>query len=359
MRLFGLVIALTVALVGLPSSPTAADVPTLVLEPYEKRDRPHIVPTGEDSEPFHWNLAANGAATNVTVHIQGDGLTFERETFEYGDLADGEFLLDYTEVSATSPGFHSLTVTATADDAATVSYTLDRLWAPGGPPIPGGGDLSGRGYGWSGFVTGVVGESSTRVTTMLNFVDDTHAYVGLPRRGLRCPAARCVRYYYDLSTGLVQVGEDMIGQVLGPNIYIEGLTPPEPDVPDLRTGALLSDAVGLPRHRRYSRSWGYHTDTYPDGLVYQRLTLNRNGTYRLAFRYETNPVRHLSGTYRLGRRGHIAFRNPRTDTALHGTLLVREAPDGTPKPGSRGIWLILELHRRSGTVVDGNPLRPR
>lgn len=362
MRLFTLALALTVGLLGgalLPSSPASAEPAALVLVPYERADRPHIVPTGPEWEPIHWNLALNADATNVTVELEGDGLTFNEDTFSYGDLAVGEFLLDYAEVTATSPGFHSLTITASADDAEPVSVTLPRLWAPGGPPLPGGGDLAVRGYGWSGWVTGVVAESSTRVTTMLNFVDDTYAYVGLPRNGARCPAPECVPYYYDPTTGLVQVGDDMIGQVLGPSLFIEGLTPADPEVPDFRTATVLNDNVGVPRHPRYSRTWGYSTDSYPSGLAHQRLNLNRDGTFRLRYRYGSNPLRRLSGTYRIGGRGGIAFRSSRSRTVLRGTLLVREDSDGTPRPGHRGIWLTLELKRRTGTVVDGNPLRPR
>jgi len=361
MRLFTLALALIVSLLGgalLPSS-ASADPATFVLVPAQRADRPHIVPTGPGYEPFHWNLALNADATNVVVHVEGDGLTFDQDTFSYGDLAAGEYLLDYAEVTATGPGFHAMTITVDADDAEPVSVTLPRLWAPGGPPIAGGGDLTGRGYGWSGFVSGVVAESSTRVTTMLNFTDHTYAYVGLPRRGIGCPAPGCVPYYYDTSTGLVQVGDDLIGQVLGPELFIEGLTPPDPELGEFRASAVLDDAVGWTRHERYSRTWGYSTGTYPSGLVHQRLTLNRNGTYQLSFRYEDNPVRRLSGTYRFGGRGGIAFRNSRTGAVLRGTFLVREAPDGTPKPGSRGIWLTLELKRSTGTVVDGNALRPR
>ncbi len=343
----------------LAPTPASAETSTLALNTYERPDRPHFVPTGDSWEGINWRLEVTEDATDVTIHAEGEGLSFADDTDSYAEVHPGDGVSGYFEVTATSPGFHSLTITATAAGAEPVSVTLPLLWAPGGPPLPGGGDLSGRGYGWSGYVSGVVGESSSRVTTMLTFVDDTYAFVGKPGRGLpTCPGRGCVRYHYDPSTGLVQVGHDLIGQVLGPRLYVEGLTYEDPELADFWPAAVLSDAVGTPRHQRYSGTWSYSSRFYPDGLVEQRLTLNRNGTFRLRFRYDFNPQRKLSGTYHLGRSGGITFRSPRTDTILNGTLLVREDLSGVPKPGTRGIWLILALHRDGDVVVDGNRMRP-
>jgi hypothetical protein len=340
------------------ASATSADPSALVLTTYEDPDLPHFVPTGDDWEPISFRVAATEDAANVTLTVQGEGLAFDQDSYSLGDLSAGDSRSNYVEVTATPPGFHALTFTVIADGVPPVTETLSRLWAPGGAPLPGGGDLSGRGYGWSGFVSGVVGESSSRVTTMVSFVDDTHAYVGLPRRGLTCPSQRCAPYYYDEITGLVQIGDRLVGQVLGPRLYLEGLTPSDPETPDFRTGALLTDAVGAPDRARYSGTWRYSTRSYPDGLVYQRLVLDRNGGFDLAFRYDNDSNRRLSGSYRLGPEGSVAFRSGRTHKVLHGTLLVREDPDGTQRPGTRGIWLMLDLRRGSGVVVDGNRMRP-
>lgn len=361
MRLFTLALALTATLVGVPPSEAATDARTeLGIDFFDDPARPHFVPTDGNGEGFEMSLTTSAPATNVRVHAEGEGLTVQDDTVTFPALTPGQFTSTYFLVSADGPGFHELTVTVTADGSEPVTATLPRLWAPGGPPLPSGGDLTGRAYGWSGSVSGVVGESSSRVTTMLTFVDGTYAYVGLPPRGVpSCPGRGCRRYYHDPATGLVQVGDALIGEVLGPRLFVEGLTPADQwDYPDFTPGVVLAKPVAAPRHTKYQRTWTYTTRSYPDGLTYQRLTLSRNGTFRLAFEYDAGDRRHLRGDYRLGRRGHLALRGRRSDSVLHGTLLVRTTLSGVQQPGRLGVWLILALQQQGRTVVDGNLLRP-
>lgn len=359
MRLFTFLLVLTATLIGVPSSGAAQEPPALGIDFFDDPERPLFVPV-VGQEGFGLRLTTTAPAQNVRVHAEGAGLTVEDDTKTIPALDPDEWEITDFLVSADTPGFHSLTVTVSADDAEPVTASLPHLWAPGGPPLSATGSLAGRAYGWSGTVSGVTGESSSRVTNMVTFVDSRYAYVGLPPRGVpRCPTRGCVRYYYDVSTGFVQVGDRRIGQVLGPRLYLEGFASGDVwDYPDFVIGEVLDRPVGMPKHQKYSGTWSYRSRDYPDGLTYQRLTLSRSGTFRLAFEWDGGPRRRLRGEYRLGRRGHLVLRGRSSTNALHGTLLVRENLFGIQKPGTLGVWLILELHRRNGTVVDGNPLRP-
>ena len=318
------------------------------------------MPSGSSFEAFSFRVTSTEATTNVTVQAAGEGLTFDDDTLTTGAISPEDSFSDYFEVTASTGGFHTLTLTVTADGAEPVSTTL-ALWAPGGTPLPGTDSLKGRAYGWAGTVSGVVGESSSRVTTMLTFVDSRYAYIGLPGRGIPdCPAPGCRRYYYDAETGLVQVGNALIGQVLGPRLYVEGLTPSESDTPDFYPAAVLSDSVGRPHERRYSGTWSHTSPDYPDGLVHERLALTKKGHFDLTYRFDFGRNTSLKGNYTLARNGELTFRNGRGRVVLRGTFLVREdSTTGDQMPRERGIWLILAVRQGKHTVVDGNRLRSR
>jgi hypothetical protein len=82
-----------------------------------------------------------GPATNVTVTASGTGLTTSppKNLGSVSTLGVGS-----AAITATSGGFHQLTLTVTADGAAPAATTLNYVWAPtGAMTVTAGGNLQG------------------------------------------------------------------------------------------------------------------------------------------------------------------------------------------------------------------------
>jgi hypothetical protein len=353
-----LVASLAVAATLLTPLPAEArQAPVLAVTSSLDPADPQAVPTGSDAEGIQFKVTATEAAS-VTATASGTGLTISDANQVLAVTTDQAKYFS-VHVIATTPGFHALTVTVSATGATPQQVTLPYVWADGTPLFPSTGSLAGRSYGWQGS-TEVAGlESSVRDTGMISFVSPTLAYLGLPPAGLpKCtaPGKGCVPYAYDASTGLVQVGSGIVGRVVGDGLHTDGFVPADEQVGELFAYETFTDPLLFTEAgSRFEGTWRYHDDNYPVGLVYELLTLHRNGTYTLAFAVDTGKTRTLSGTYQIGRRGKITFRS-KGKVAQIGTLAAVGATLDKPRPAKLGFWLILS--GPNGKRPDGNLLEP-
>jgi hypothetical protein len=219
------------------------------------------------------------------------------------------------------------------------------------------GSLAGRSYGWMGHERASV-ESDGRAADMITFVNGSYAYLGLPPFGFpTCTSTghRCYRYSYDASTGVFQVGPDVVGRLVGDALHTDGFVVPDyEDGEQFAPDTLEDPLVFAARGTRLEGHWLYHSEEYPNGLITEDVTFHRNGTYALTT--EVYPKRrHFTGSYRITRRGKITFTAKRKLLAL-GTIAF-PSEDGTKaKPKEDGLWLVLSGTK--GKSGDGNLLRP-
>jgi hypothetical protein len=342
-------------LAPLPSA-TAQAAPVLSLSSVVDPADPQVVPTGSDTEAVDFAVGTTEAAS-VTVTASGAGLTIANpgQVLTVGSAAGFS-----VQVSATTPGFHALTVTVSATGATPQSVTLPYVWADGSPAFPSTGSLAGRTYGWQGTdqVTGL--ESSTRAVEMLSFVSPTLAYVGLPAAGRpRCATAGkgCVAYSYDVASGLVQVGTHVVGRVDGDGLRTDGFVPADNQDGELFAHEALAHPLAVARPRtRLGGTWRYRSRDYPTGITYEQVTFRKDGTCAVAFSVDGGKVQKLAGGYAVGRGGEVTFRS-RGTVAQVGTLLLVGSRLGRPAPASLGLWLVLSGPQ--GRHGDGNLLKPR
>ena len=351
-----LVSALAVSAAVLAPHPVEAkQAPVLAVTSSLDPADPQAVPTGSDTESIQFKVTTTEAAS-VTATASGTGLTISNPNQVLAVTSTTATYFSF-HVAATTPGFHALTVTVSATGATQQQVTLPYVWADGSPAFPSTGSLAGRSYGWQGS-TEIAGlESSIRDTEMISFVSPTLAYLGLPPAGRpRCqaPGKGCVPYSYDASTGLVQVGNGIVGRVVGDGLHVDGFVPADEQVGELFayeifTRPLLFTKAGS----RFEGTWRYSDDHYPVGLVYELVTFHKNGTYSLAYAVDTGKTKKLSGTYRIGKRGKITFR-AKGKVAQIGTLAAVGARLDKPRPAALGFWLILS--GPNGKRPDGNLL---
>jgi len=354
-----LVAALAVAATLLAPLPAEAkQAPALAVSSVTDPLDPQVVPTsGTDAEGIGFTVTSTEAAS-VTATASGTGLTIT-DANQVLAVTAGKSEYFSVHVMASTPGFHALTVTVSATGATPQQVTLPYVWADGSPAFPSTGSLVGRTYGWQGGYNIAGLESSVRATDMISFVSPTLAYLGLPPAGQpKCATAGkgCVPYAYDPATGLVQVGDGVVGRVVGDDLRTDGFTPADEEVPELYAHEYFTDPLVFPKAgSRYQGYWRYLDSSYPSGLVYESVVFRRDGTYSLAFRVDNHKTRSLSGTYRIGRRGKITFRS-KGKVAQIGTLAAVGATLDKPRPAKLGFWLILSGPH--GKEPDGNLLDP-
>jgi hypothetical protein len=354
-----LVATLAVAATLLTPLPAEAkQAPVLVVASVTDPLDPQVVPaSGTDAEGIGFTVSSSEAAS-VTATASASGLTISdaNQVLAVTSTRETYFVV---HVIASTPGFHALTVTVSATGATPQQVTLPYVWADGSPAFPSTGSLVGRTYGWQGAYNIAGLESSVRDTDMISFVSPTLAYLGLPPAGQpKCATAGkgCVPYAYDPTTGLVQVGDGIVGRVVGDDLRTDGFTPADEEVPELYAHEYFTDPLLLPKAgSRYNGYWRYLDSSYPSGLVYESLVFRKNGTYTLAFRVDNRKTQNLSGTYRIGRRGKITFKS-KGKVAQIGTLAAVGATLDKPRPAKLGFWLILS--GPNGKRPDGNLLEP-
>jgi hypothetical protein len=352
--LAGALAAALVPLAVVAAASPASAAPTLSVSFSSSLPVAIPVADGEDFTDFDVTVHTDSPATNVTLTATGDGIVAFRS--EHLDtLSDQETVIMY--LAGSTPGLHTVTVTATADGAAPAMASRANVWVPGGT-IPGGGDLTGHTWGYQGFSNNAGPESSVRDTEMLSFVSPTYVFDGMPPSGrpVCTHASRsCLTYSYDPASGLVQVDNEIIGQVLGSSLYTDGFIPADLEDGELYSPYTAKDPIAyLPAHTRLSGHWRFKSSDYPYGLVYEDLTLRKSGTYALSFRYDDTRTRHLTGTYAVTGQGKVTFRQHH-GPAQTGTLQSVATAAGRPEPAALGVWLTLVRNRH---YVDGNLLQP-
>jgi hypothetical protein len=329
------------ALVGV-ATPASA-VPTVTLVPTLDPSYPLQVPSAPDeTNPIRFTVTTSEPVA-VTASASGTGLVAAPLSLGVVDGAEG-FAMN---VRGTSGGFHTLTVTVTAGEAPPVEVSLSNVWTTGSALPASGGSLAGRAYGWSGPGGG---------SALLSFVSKDYAYRGLPEYGrptCKNPASKgfagCEPYSYDPATGIVQVGTDLIGKVIGSGLFTSGLARGT----DLYAG--YEDRTPLSyadRGRRYAGRWSYEDPARPGGTTAQKVRFRRDGSVRMVWTDAAGTHR-LNGSYAVGRKGRITFRRG-GKVRERGTLLEVGRRVGHGKRGAMGLWLVLDGGK--GQPPDGNLL---
>ena len=367
-------LAAAALVVGGSAAPATASVadnpPRLVVVPEWPASFPQQVPPAADVDDVPQSVGVTVHATSpvngVTVTASGAGLTFDRTSQTLGRVGTRLSFADFFP-GATSPGFHTMTVTVTGDGVEPVTVTLPRIWTAGGPPLAGGDSLAGRAWGWQGAAEGYM-ESSVRASQTVVFADGRWAWLAMPGHGRpRCgttPRPRaCLPYAYDATSGLVQVGDDVIGKITGARgsrLATSGLLPSEVQYADnyYGSGVLTASLAFAKRGQRLAGHWRYRSQWYPVGLTQQDLRLRRDGRYSLTWKTDDSRQRHLTGRYRVQARGELVLRSTTGRKQKSYSLLLRTATDGTPRPGALGIWLVQNLGSRGHHYSDGNLMRP-
>jgi hypothetical protein len=203
-------------------------------------------------------------------------------------------------------------------------------------------------------------EGSTRAATMLTFVNAGYAYVGLPPAGLpKCKQAGkgCEPYAYDPAIGVVQVGGEIVGKVLGDGLATDGWVVPDSQDGELFAAYTATQPLTYPtKGTRLAGTWHYRYDNYPSGIWAQSLTLRKDGRYDLYFQEGDRGERHHDvGTYAVTKAGRITFKVKGRLVEV-GTLALVGPGVGKAKPGKLGLWLVLSGPK--GKRGDGNLLAP-
>ncbi len=355
-RMKTLVAALAVAATVLaPLSADAKQAPVLTVNAPPDASYPRVVPLNGDPENIRFTVSTS-EATSVTATALAPGLTVTGTGVPQPVTTTGGSV--HLEVTATTPGMHSLAVTFSAPGATPVQVTLPYVFAAGSPVPAGTGSLAGRSYGLMDYET--VMESSTRTASMLTFVNATYAYLGLPPAGRpKCKSAGkgCVPYAYDAATGVVQVGGYIVGKVVGQGLATDGWAVPydepgEQFMEDTATDPLTFAAKGT----RLAGAWHFRARFYPAGIWAQSVTFRKNGTYELYYQVGARDERHsFSGRYAVTKPGRVVFKSHGRVVQV-GTLALAGPEVGKPKPRKLGLWLVLSGPK--GKHGDGNLLAP-
>jgi hypothetical protein len=354
LALGSLLLGLAVLLAAAPApSVAASSLATMTVTTRDAPSDPQLLSTSFGRNTFV-TVNADGA-TDVTVTFSGTGLTIDTPVVNLGAVNGSR--TTSVEVTATSGGFHTLNVQVTSTNSAPVGTSLPLMWAPGGPPLPATGDLTGRNYGNVDLYS--FAGTSYEDRQLLTFLDEDTAYIGLPAKGRpSCPTAsetkrtKCVAYRYDESTGLVSIG-GAIGKVAAKSIYTNGIgRADDQDAEETFNSRTFTQRVGYPSPgKRYGGTWKWTYDNYPDGLTFARITLRKNGTFELAWAYDNEKAKSRKGSYIVYAPGQLRLQGA-FGVEFH-TLAVRAKPNGTADP-SLGIWLTFG----KGKSVTGALLKP-
>ena len=273
------------------------------------------------------------------------------------------------QVSALSPGFHSLSVQMDGSEGPpfySVGVGYGFVWTSGSP-LPEGvpsGKARLQTYGY---------QAPGGPPQLLSFVSKDYAYLGLPANGQpTCTqeGAGCVRYWVNSGPAqAAQIGTSIVGAFHRGGFYSDGFVPPGPT-----TGAPYGrDDFINPLYFVNARSGLKGTYAYTDrsrtsGLATEKVSFlksagNLVGDFRLTYAYAGGRKRTLEGTFRVENGGAITFRDNGGRIVQRGTVLgtgraLPCAVQGTCRSGEgagkRGIWLILS--GKKGKHPDGNLL---
>ena len=274
------------------------------------------------------------------------------------------------QISALSPGFHSLSVQmdgSVGPPFYSVGVGYGFVWT-GGSPLPVGvpsGKARLQTYGY---------QAPGAAPQLLSFVSQDYAYLGLPGHGQpTCTqeGAGCVRYWVNPGPAqAAQIGTSIVGAFHRGGFYTDGFVPAGPTTGTPYGRYDFINPLYYLEPRTGLRGTYAHTDrSRTSGLTREKATFHKDpgdhvGDYRLTYAYAGGRKRTLEGTFRVEKDGAITFRNDRGRVVQRGTVLGtgRALPcaiQGTCRSGEgagkRGIWLILS--GKKGKHPDGNLLR--
>ena len=288
------------------------------------------------------DVYVNSPAHGVRVTAQGEGLRVTPAQRDLGDLVEGDYEGAGVRVVAETPGMHSLTFTVTSDDHPAQTLTVPHVWAAGGGPIPGGGDLSRRTFAHQS--NEKTPRGPIRRVTMVAFLNGRVAYLGFPRRGRpHCQGVAgrwqrtkgCVPYRYDERTGLVQVG-GLMGRWRRGSLYIENLVPRIPWLDGVFSEIDLDPNVRFARRgERLAGTWRHRDFRERPGVHRVRLVLRRNRTFLLSYQYTGRQRVTHTGRYRVTAKGRLRLAGRRTllvdrNRREGGLWIGLTRPNGTP-----------------------------
>jgi hypothetical protein len=327
-------------------------------------------------------LAATGQTTRLSVVVtSSEPVTVTARSYD-GTLtiADPQRSLGTTpqptrvsfDVAALTPGFHQLDVQvdgSTGPPFYSIAVGFGFVWASGSPlpeVVPSARKARVQVYGY---------QAPGGPPQLLTFASREYAFLGLPGYGQPActqEGAGCVRYWVDprTSSGVVQIGTDIVGAFHRGGFYTDGFVPAGP-----ATGTPYGQYDFInPLYFVSSRNGMRGTYAYTDrsrtsGLTREKVTFlkyagNLVGEYRLTYAYAGGRKRTLEGKFRVENGGAITFRDNRGRVVQRGTVLGtgRALPcalEGTCRSGKAGgprdIWLILS--GRKGKHPDGNLLQ--
>jgi hypothetical protein len=325
-------------------------------------------------------LADSGQTTSISVVVTSDEpVTINARSFDGGlQIADPQRtfgpLSEPTpvtfQVSALSPGFHSLSVQMDGSMGPpfySVGVQYGFIWTSGSP-LPEGvpsGKARSQVYGY---------QAPGGPPQLLNFVSEDYVHLGLPANGKpRCTQEGdgCVRYWVNPGPAqAVQIGTGFVGAFHRGGFYTDGFVPPGPT-----TGTpygrydFINPLYFVDARSGMRGTYAYADRSRTSGLVRQKVTFlkyagNLVGDYRLSYAYAGGRKRTLEGKFRV-EDGAITFRNARGRVVQRGTVLgtgralpcaVQDTCRSGEGAGKRGIWLILS--GRKGNHPDGNLLAP-
>ncbi|WP_109507934.1 hypothetical protein [Nocardioides speluncae] len=234
------------------------------------------------------------------------------------------------DVKVTRPGVHTVAFRFDAGNADPITLEI-LVYAPGGPPPPATGDLTGRHHVlFEEF--GIVEQYSFGERSSIWFLDRHFAYVGSPLHGRpTCTAAKvdptkfygCQRYWWDKAHNVLQVGK-WRGSVHARRIdYVN----------DQQTNKSYRIPFGLaPRGKRLAGTWRYQSGF--DSLTRARLRLTRDGRFELAVNQRTS-----RGRYAVGAAGRLRLTFNSGRTQVH-TLGIGKNRAGRLDPAT-GVLLSL------------------
>lgn len=359
----GSLLALAVAPSPVAAAAAEPAAPRLQVHVTPGPQGPHEIPLRTDPPEYPQartvvlRLSADAPATGVHVTATPDtGLLVDGDTaprvVEVGTVAARERIVRLRVAGAVG-GLHRLAVSINGDGLDEQRRSL-LLWAPGGPPLPGGDSLAGLLLAANGRAVEtyqIESELSYRFSTRLCFVDDRFARFDSRPVG-RCSARtpRCHRYHYDGGTGLLQVGNGTVGRVTTRSAFLDGRGQQFFRAP--RPGARLAG------------TWRFSTQVDDArGVRSQRLQLRRDGTYTLRLAIAgVDPFYAFAsastGRYTVLQHGRLRLLDRRGGRREARLALQWRA--GRARPAARGA-VVLDVPvrpRRQQAFVDGNVLHP-
>ncbi|ANH40406.1 hypothetical protein I601_4010 [Nocardioides dokdonensis FR1436] len=306
--------------------------------------------------PFRLTLSGTGGPSRTTVSATGDQVRASppTQTLDTSDTASAT-----VELTA-DPGLHTVVLTVQRDTgpSTTLTYTV---WVPGGAPLDGHGDLTGRRWAAPDAASHSDGRRD-RSQDAVWFLDDRWARLGFPRPGVGgCTAATagCLRYWYDPGTGLVQVGDEAIGVLRPEGPYLDGHLPRGDDWEDGM--ATYDQPLGWWRAgRRVEGRWRWHDgDELSGSLQALTLVLHRDARFVVRRSRDAGSVVQR-GRYTLGRSGALRLsRGPGPRALTLSACLDTSGAGGSGGAGSKGEGCVVLAHpgldRLEGGVLDPVP----